>query len=260
MKVLVLSVMSFFLLISAGTQAQTKYVAHRGASHYAPENTLGSIRLAWELGADGAECDIRLTKDKQIVLSHDGNTQRIADKNLEIAQSTYAELAKLNLKLQPNNSVWFEGEKIPLLKDVLKVMKKGQLLVIEIKCGKEVFPELEKVVKKYWTQGDIAFIAFNFETIGALKTMYPKVQCYYLSSTKKDVLSKIPDIQKLQIDGVDVNSAAIDQEMVDKLRQANIGIWCWTVDKIDEANRMKSLGVNVITTNRPTFLKEQIEN
>ena len=238
--------------------AQLKYIAHRGASYYAPENSLAAIKLAWELGADGAECDIQLTKDNQIVLWHDGNTERLTGQKLEVAKTDYSELNKLEIRLSPTNSAYFEGEHIPLLKDVLKTTPKEQLLVIEIKCGNEIFPELQKVIKEYWKTGSIAFIGFNFETICLAKSNFPAVPCFYLSSSKEDVLKKIPDIQKAKLDGVDLNSNIIDQQLVDELQKSNAEIWCWTVDAVDEATRMKNLGVKTITTNRPTFLKEQM--
>jgi len=79
-----------------------------------------------------------------------------------------------------------------------------------------------------------------------------------LSSSKEDVLKRIPDIKKNKLDGVDLNSKIIDQQLVDELQKANAEIWCWTVDAVDEAIRMKNLGVKTITTNRPTWLKEQM--
>jgi len=238
--------------------AQLKFIAHRGASYYAPENSLAAIKLAWELGADGAECDIQLTKDNQIVLWHDGNTERLTGQKLEVAKTDYSDLSKLEIRLSPTNSAYFEGQHIPLLKDVLKATPKGQLLVIEIKCGNEIFPELQKVIKEYWKTGSIAFIGFNFETISLAKANFPEVPCYYLSSSKEDVLKRIPDIKKNKLDGVDLNSKIIDPQLVDELQKANAEIWCWTVDAVDEAIRIKNLGVKTITTNRPTWLKEQM--
>ena len=58
-------------------------IAHRGASHEAPENTLAAFRLAWEQGADGIEGDFYLSKDGRIVCIHDKDTKRTAGKNLE---------------------------------------------------------------------------------------------------------------------------------------------------------------------------------
>ena len=53
-------------------------IAHRGESYDAPENTLSAINLAWEYGADAIEVDIRISKDRQIVVFHDANTRRIS--------------------------------------------------------------------------------------------------------------------------------------------------------------------------------------
>lgn len=242
-------------IVSAG---QVKYIAHRGASYYAPENSLAAIRLAAELGADGAECDIQLTRDNQIVLWHDGNTERLTGQKLEISKTNWSDLKNLSIRLSATNSPCFKGQTMPLLKDVLKTITNGQMLVIEIKCGKEIFPELQKVIRKYWNGGNLVFISFGFETISMAKSLFPQIPCYYLTGSKDELLKRIPEIKKNNLDGVDLLSKIIDQQVVDELQKAKIEIWCWTVDAPVEANRMKELGVNVITTNRPTWLREQM--
>ena len=198
-----LYLISFMLLVSLISSAQVKYIGHRGASYYAPENSLGSLQLAWQLGADGAECDIYLTTDNQIVVWHDGNTARMTvdGTKMEVAKSPYSELKKLEIKLNPTNSPYYAGQHIALLKDVFKVMKKDELLVIELKSGKEIIPTLKKVVDKYFTAGKIAFIGFSFEAISAAKAAFPQTPCYWLSSKKEDVLKMIPDLKKNNLDG-----------------------------------------------------------
>jgi len=59
----------------------TLFVGHRGASYLAPENTVAAYKLAWELGAEAAECDIMLTKDKQVILFHDKYGKRLTEYN-----------------------------------------------------------------------------------------------------------------------------------------------------------------------------------
>ena len=158
-----LNFLIFFLLLSLCSSAQLKYIAHRGASYYAPENSLSAFKLAWELNCDGAECDIWMTSDKQIAIYHDNNTKRLTNQQLEIAKTSYSELKKLELKLSPTNSPYFANERIPLLKDVLKTIPENQLFVIEIKSGNDIFPELRKVIKQYWKTGRITFIAFDLK-------------------------------------------------------------------------------------------------
>ncbi|HWR99964.1 MAG TPA: glycerophosphodiester phosphodiesterase family protein [Prolixibacteraceae bacterium] len=246
------------MLLSFTSFAQLKYIGHRGASWYAPENSLAAIRLAFELGADGAECDIRLTGDNQIVLWHDDNTKRLTDQNLEIAKTPYAELKQLKIKRSATNSAFFGEERMPLLKDVLQALPEDQLLVIEIKCGVEIFPHLQKVVQDYWKSGSVAFISFGYETIAMAKSLYPDVPCYFLTSKKEELTKRIPEIIKDKLDGVDLRSKIVGRELVDALRKDKIDVWCWTVDDVEEALRMQESGVTVITTNRPTWLKEQI--
>ena len=252
------AVLLILLLPLLSAMAQVKFVAHRGASWYAPENTLASIRLAWELGSDGAECDIRLTKDNKIVLSHDGNSERLTGIKADIATTRYSDLKKQDIKLFANQSPWFSGQKFALLTEVLDLMKEGQMLVIEIKCGEEIFPELKKVVGRHHKAGKIAFIAFSFETICRAKSEFPEVPCYYLSVSKEDVLKRIPAISANRLDGVDLHYRIIDRELVGILRSEKIDIWSWTIDDLNEASRLKELGVQVITTNRPTWLREQM--
>ena len=68
----------------------TDLIAHRGASHDAPENTLAAFRLAWEQGADGIEGDFRLSRDGEIICLHDATTRRTAGIDLVVADATLA--------------------------------------------------------------------------------------------------------------------------------------------------------------------------
>lgn len=72
-------------------------IAHRGASHDAPENTLPAYKLAWQQGADGIEGDFRLTADGQIVCLHDPSTGRVGDRDLVVSESTLAELRQADM-------------------------------------------------------------------------------------------------------------------------------------------------------------------
>ena len=92
-------------------------IAHRGASFDAPENTLAAFRLAWDEGADGVEGDFMLTADGQIVCFHDVDTQRVAGTARSSSESTFAELASLDVGSW-KGARW-RGERIPSLADVL---------------------------------------------------------------------------------------------------------------------------------------------
>ena len=247
-------------LVGMTAFSQTKYVAHRGASYIAPENTLASITLAWELDSYAAECDIMLSRDGQVVVFHDSNTRRLTGKDHVVSETDYATLKSLDIDLRASNSSHFKGQKIPLLKDLLESLPEGRLLVIEIKTGKEILPALEKDIKSYWKTGKIAFISFGYEAIRETKKLFPEVPAYYLSGSKKDVMDKLEDIKRDRLDGVDMNYKAIDQELVDIFHEEKLGVWCYTINDVENAKKMEQMGVDAITTDRPYFLRELVQN
>ena len=90
-------------------------IAHRGASNLAPENTLASFRLAKELGADGFECDVQLTKDHKLVIAHDFFTDAHTGVKGDIYDMTFDELRQLDFGKW--KSPEYEGEKIPTIEE-----------------------------------------------------------------------------------------------------------------------------------------------
>lgn len=254
-----------FLVVALPLSAQDSnkendflFVGHRGASYLAPENTMASIQLAWELGADAAECDVRLTKDNRVILFHDKNTKNLTGENYTISETSWEQLGKLTVKLRETNLQQYENEPIPLLKEVLGTIPPGRMLVIEIKTGPEILPYLQQVIDEYWQSGKISFIAFDFETIKSTKELYPEIPCYYLSSFKPDLNKHFDAVVENKLDGVDLRHAIIDRSTVEKCNEAGLDVWCWTVNDPETALKMKNLGVTSVTTDRPQWLKENL--
>ena len=235
-----------------------RFVAHRGASYLAPENTLSSINLAWELGADAAECDVMLTADNRVVLFHDKNTKRLTGHNHVVSDASWEALSKLTILLSETNLPEYRDEPIPLLKDILGTIPADRMLVIEIKTGPEIIPYLKKVVDNHWMIGKISFIAFDFETIKAIKALYPEVPCYFLAAFKTEVKKHFDAAVEIGLDGLDLRHGIIDQKLARQCREAGLDLWCWTVNDPETAARMKALGVTALTTDRPKWLRENM--
>lgn len=234
------------------------FVGHRGASYLAPENTVASIKLAWELGADAAECDVMLSSDDRVVVFHDNNTKKLTGESHDIAKTPWKTLKKLEIKLRESNLPEYEGQTIPLLKDLLATIPPDRMLVIEIKTGPEILPYLKGIVDDHWKSGKIAFISFNFDAVRQAKSIYPDVPCYYLSAFKKDAKKHIAKAIKHELDGLNLRYSIIDQDLSDNCRDAGLDLWCWTVNDPQTALKMKALGVSAITTDRPAWIKKQI--
>lgn len=234
------------------------YIAHRGASYLAPENTLASIQLAWDLGADGAECDVMLTRDHRVVLFHDKNTKKLTGENYTIKETCWDQLHQLSVKPRETNLSTYEGEPIPLLENVLGTIPDDRMLVIEIKTGPEILPYLKPVIDHHWKSGSISFIAFDFETIKGVKKLFPSVPCYYLSAIKPELKKRFDEIVKNNLDGVDLRHSIIDKSLMENCKTLGLEVWCWTVNNPETAAKMKNMGVTAVTTDRPAWLKKKL--
>lgn len=231
-------------------------IGHRGASYLAPENTVASAKLAWELGADAVEADIYLTKDNKIMVSHDASTKRTSGKDYLLKETYSDTLRKLDVGLFKDEK--YRGEKIPFLDEIIQTIPPGKELVVEIKCGSEVLPELKKVIRRYLTDKKFVFISFDFNTISDTKKTFPDNSCYWLCSNAELLKKNINLAPGAGLEGISLSWNIITKEVAAEARKLNLELFSWTVDNPDEARRLISLGVKGITTNRPGWLKEQI--
>lgn len=118
-------------------------IAHRGASAYAPENTLASFKKAIEIGAHWFELDVHLSKDNKLVVIHDDDLKRVTGVEGKVTEKTWNELKKLDA------GTWFspqfKGERLPLLEDALRLAKNRIGVYIELKSSDKddpLFPQL----------------------------------------------------------------------------------------------------------------------
>ncbi len=252
-KIFILFAMA--LLFNKG-YGQVEIIAHRGASYLAPENTVESSRLAFELGADAVEVDIYLSADNKIVCIHDANTKRTTGAD-HVVKETGSEVLR-SLDAGSWKSEKFKGEKIPFLEEVIKSVPQGKKLVVEIKCGSEVLPHLKKTVSKYLKSRDFTFIAFDFQTITDTKKTFPDNPCHWLCSNKALLEKNLPLVPGAGLDGVSLSYGLIDEQTAGKVNDLDLELYTWTVDDPAEARRLIPLGVKGITTNRPGWLREQV--
>jgi glycerophosphoryl diester phosphodiesterase len=217
------------------------------------------MKLAWDRGAKAAECDIMLTRDKKVIVFHDKKGNRLTGNGFVVKDALYDDIKNYPIALRETNDPRFKGETIPLLQELLKILPEQCTLVIEIKTGPEILPYMQKVIDEYWKSGNIAFIAFDFETILYTKELYPDVPCYYLSSFKADLKSRYRKIVESELDGVNLRHSIITRKIVDTYKSADKDVWCWTVNEPEDARKMIDLGVSAITTDRPVWLREQVQ-
>ncbi|NQU55020.1 MAG: glycerophosphodiester phosphodiesterase [Bacteroidetes bacterium] len=249
---------AIFIFFTLNIIAQNKFIAHRGASHLAPENTVASAKLAWELGADAVEIDVYLSKDNRVMVIHDKNTKRTCSgkKNLEIKDNPSMLLRDLDAGIWKGEE--FKGEKIPFLKEIIETVPDGKTLVVEIKCGSEILPALKRSVEKFEKSKQIVFICFDWKTILDTQKEFPDYKCYWLSSSKSGLNKKMEEAAEKGLAGVNLKYSIIDEAVVAMAEENNLEVLTWTVDDANEAKRLTEIGVVGITTNRPKWLKEEM--
>ncbi len=254
------------ILLALGVLLQVEIVAHRGASAEAPENTLAAFKLGWEL-ADADELDIHLSKDGVPVVIHDASTKRTAGLDKPVVEQTVAELKALDAGTWKGPQ--WAGTRIPTLAEALALVPEGKRLFIEIKCGAEVIPALEKVVRESGkTPKKLALIAFNHETLKQAKLRLPELPAYWIVGYKDDKKSgKFPEVDDLiakakagGLDGLDLDyKFPIDAALVAKVHAAGLKLFTWTVNDPEGALKEQAAGVDGITTDKPRELRKALE-
>lgn len=142
--------------------------AHRGASEYAPENTLSSFYLGLLQGANGIETDVQRTKDGVLVLFHDDTINRVTDGSGALSDYTFNELKKL--KIYGNSTTSFY-DRIVTLKEFLEKFSFYDIqFAIELK-GAGVEEETLSMVKEVGVFEKTTFTSFNFDYIKKLKNL-----------------------------------------------------------------------------------------
>lgn len=255
-------------MCDAAEPIAVEIIAHRGASHDAPENTLESIQLGWQQNADAVELDIMLSQDGRIVVIHDKNTKRLAGVDRLVAEQSFAELQSLDIG-RWKDARW-QGTRIPKFNDILSSIPEGKRLFIEIKCGPEVLPELKRELTAAGRpSAQTALIGFSATTMAAAKRAFPDLQAYWIVDIKPNAKTgkKSPSADELirgakeaGVDGLDLSAhEIIDQEYADKILQAKLKLAVWTVNDPQLARQMITAGVQGVTTDRPGWMREQLE-
>ncbi|HAL45082.1 MAG TPA: glycerophosphodiester phosphodiesterase [Phycisphaerales bacterium] len=234
-------------------------IAHRGASFDAPENTVAAIKLAWQMKSPASECDIHLSKDNKIMVMHDANTIRTTGVAMMIKDADSADLRKLDAGSFKAEK--YKGEKVPYLEEFIETLTPAKKLFVEIKCGPEVLPYLEKVINDSGKRKQIVIIGFNWDVVSQAKKVFADIPVYWLVySGQDDNKQWIPYSEDLiakakadSLDGLNVHYGALTADFVQKAHQAGLKIFVWTVDDRQDVEKMRSFAVDGITTNKPNL-------
>ena len=240
-------------------------IAHRGASHDAPENTLAAIRLGWAQGADAVEIDVHCSKDGQVVVIHDATLHKTAGVRRRVVALSVAELKTFDVGSWKHAR--FSGERVPTLAEALDTIPKGKRLFIEIKCGPECIPAFAKTFRtSSKAASQVVPIGFGIETMRGIKQALPELEVAWVAEFRRTLRGWSPKAESLiektkaaGLDALDLDGRGpLDAGFVGKVHAAGLKLYVWTVDAPSRAEKLRAAGIDGVTTNKPGWLRKQL--
>jgi len=234
-----------------------KIYAHRGASTYAPENTLAAFALAYEMGADGIELDVQLTADDEVVVIHDDTLERTSSGVGLVREHSLAELKKLDF------GTWFSeryaGEQIPTLAETLRLIyDTGMKVNIELKAtsdydeGRLLTTKTAELIKQFDLVNQVIVSSFNHKYLTRMRCKDPRVATGILYFG--DLLHVGEYAHSLDAHYAHPHYEYVDADTVDECRRNDVRVNVWTVDDPKDAKRLEEMGVYGLITNKPDIL------
>lgn len=218
---------------------------HRGAAAEFPENTLAGFRRALELGIEGVELDVHLSKDGVPVIIHDETVDRTTDGTGAVADLTVDELRNLDAG---------DGEYVPTLAEVLDLIGDRLHVDIEIKANDAGQAVLEEV-----TGRDTRWVisSFDWDVLRYVRSVDKDAEIWVLAMGATD--DALAVVEELGATALALWQRAIDEDIARMLVEKNIPFWPWTVNFPSQARRLVEWGAFGICTDQPTKMQEEFE-
>ncbi|MGB9682531.1 MAG: glycerophosphodiester phosphodiesterase [bacterium] len=226
-------------------------LGHRGAPKVAPQNTLSSFKMALEMGADGVELDVRLTKDRKFVIIHDPMVDNVTNGKGYVGDYTLVELKRLDAGSWFSKE--FQNERIPTLEEALDILRSFKIVNIEIKNDPIPCEGIEEIFLEFIFNTEIRnrviVSSFDHSLLLRLKRLDDSINTGVLYSCK-------PENPNLLAIDVKANSLhpfwpSIGEDTVRDAHNVGLKIFPWTVDEESYMRILLEWNVDGIITNSP---------
>lgn len=222
-------------------------IGHRGASGYAMENTIGSIKKALSLGVDMIELDVRKCASGELVLMHDKTIERITDGEGAIKSLTWDQL-------QDQNTL--DGQKIITLDQALDLIDGHCQVNLHVKVKGITRPLYAiiraKVESGRWNIRQFLISSFHYRELERLKKIDPKLKVgllYY-----RGVFSVVKRASKIGAYSVHLNKRLLKPKIINSLRRLGIKSIIWTVNQVSDIEQSRRLRVDGMISDFPDLI------
>ncbi|MBQ8028270.1 MAG: glycerophosphodiester phosphodiesterase [Clostridia bacterium] len=250
--------------------AKINVISHRGANRYAPQNTMPAFKKSIELGVDGFETDVHLTKDGQLVICHNYTIDETSDGKGKVSEMTLSQLEKFDFGSY--FSPKYKGEKIPTVDEFLSFVSTTDIKVlnIEIKSPEEAETEIVKetirLAKLHGVFDRLLISSFDPKLLVEAKEIDSSCKTGFLYSVNRKItyqnklLSNYVDFAKsISADALHPQYLFVDEKYVETAHEAGIMVNPWTVDSVRAIEKMIRCGVDGIITDFPDVTNGLIE-
>lgn len=226
-------------------------LGHRGASGHAPENTRVAFEKARELGADGVEFDVQMTKDGIPVVIHDENVVRTTDGQGLVKDLTLEEFKTLDAGSHFGPE--FAGEELLTLDETLETVRDFRLINIEIKNGPIFYPDLEEkvleAVARFNLQEKVILSSFNHYSLHKIRELNPDIRIgvLYMSG----LFRPWEYAKKLGARALHPFFAAVTPEIVQESHQHGVEVNVFGANDRGILQQLMAAGVDMIITDYP---------
>jgi glycerophosphoryl diester phosphodiesterase len=231
-------------------------IAHRGASAYAPENTIVAFTKAVQLGAKWVECDVQLSSDSEVVVFHDTTLSRTTNAHGELKDFPWAYLQSLDAGMWYHPT--FSSERIPSLQQTLTFLAdKGTSLNIELKPvpGKEaalVNAVLKVTKSNAHLPVQLMYSSFCLKTLQYLRQIDNNaIIGFLMDSLASDWTLQV---NELNAAAVNINHHLLTAALAKEVKDMKKALTCYTVNDVAIAKKLCSLGVDAFFTDKPDLL------
>ena len=235
-----------------------KIIAHRGASGYAPENTMAAFRKALEMGAEAIEFDVQMTADGVLVVIHDDILTRTTDGRGAVIETDYSVIQTLDAGSWYDQS--FKDERVPLLRDVLTLLKDQVEVHLEIKkISREKRLTEEAIYQLVKDMGMVQQVHFSSFDHQCLLNLTEKHDVRVGMITGSSILKPEAYIINSGIPVASYNPKAehVSPELVDAIHGDGHKVYSFTVNDLWMADYLKEIGIDGIFSNYPDIFEDR---
>ena len=230
-----------------------RVVGHRGWPAKYPENSLPGFAAAVALGVDAIELDVHLTRDDHVVVFHDEDTKRVADRDVSVRQSTLAELKTLDVgaKYSPR----FAGTRIPTLGEVIEVLGARTSFFVEVKDPRETAARLNArlVPMIDALAGRVVVQSFSADYLRTFRVLRPDVPTGFLCAASGETIARTLELGCAAIHpSWDSLTPALNRAS----RDAGLGIYIWNLRRAEDCARVLDLDVDAVGVDHPDVMLE----